>query len=492
MALGAILWQHYAAQRWQNLLDGTAICFQRVEQSYTARMLGHQGGAYLQHAFLKRTQACWTDLIAASGSLGQEIVPPSYQGLLQNLAGDVHAFQEKLQSNGDGTFIRQEIHQKFHKLDVLKNELSDTLAAHLAQTTKWWYASWFVLVVAGGLFLHGLGYRWWERRKEQKIWQKLELDAEEELKNGFPWPVLKIDRLVQQVLQVLPLPRLRNLWQQFFAAWAAGKIDVRQCTAPRIALPAPDLDRYEALPAANQFEGNIAINEQVKQLTAALPDIADRAALYPPLRPWPRKTIPETFADQGIRLTDGAEQEAMNQPNNNLVNIHELLLKMLGKLTPRFFGQGVRLKFAEMAEGFYQGSAEEVAQFLYSVLDYALAACADVDLTHKILEIASEELAVPPSVRVRFAGLNLKFKLPSVLNSTSSAYDAGTKAMLIFEAIGRDLGLTVTWAFATHTTLQITFPAVADLGGEVSSGTAKRLSRMVRGKKKDVLAQLDV
>ncbi|MBP5296299.1 MAG: hypothetical protein J6Y94_03090, partial [Bacteriovoracaceae bacterium] len=251
-ATGVLHWQHHAAQYWQNLLDGTAICFQRVEQTYTARMLGNRGATYLKAPFLQRTQACWTDLMAAMGALEKDVASQSYQGLMQTLAKDGHWFLERIQNNSESTLLRQDLHQRFHKLDVLKNDLVDALAAQAQRNQIFWYVAWAAIFGSSFFLARGVYRTYRALRRQRQLWQGIDLDAAEELKSGAPWPVLKIERLMHQVLNALPLGKLEQLWSSFFADWAAGKVDLRQCTAARLALPPAQLDWYEALPAANE------------------------------------------------------------------------------------------------------------------------------------------------------------------------------------------------------------------------------------------------
>ena len=171
-------------------------------------------------------------------------------------------------------------------------------------------------------------------RQQRQLWQGIEGDAAEELKHGAPWPVLKIERLMHQVLKALPLAQLEQLWSSFFADWAAGKVDVRQCTATRLALPPASLDWYEKLPAANRAESKMALSPQVQELTATLPDIADVTPPFPPLQPLPIQAIGETLAAQGVvienhydnTLDDQQNETAMNDTLPTLVDLHDLIL----------------------------------------------------------------------------------------------------------------------------------------------------------------------
>jgi len=433
--------------------------------------------------------------MAAMGALEKDVDAQSHLGLMQTLANDGHWFLERVQNNSDSALLRKDLHQRFHKLDVLKNDLTDALATQARRNQIYWYVAWAVIVASSFVLARRLLGVYRDLRRQRRLWQGIELDAAEELKNGAPWPVLKIERLMHQVLKALPLTRLEQLWSGFFADWAAGKVDLRQCTAARLALPAAQLDWYETLPAANQAEKEIKISPQALQLTAALPDIADRAAPLPPLQPLPAQAIGETLAAQGIWVennfddqSDNLQNEsAMNENTPTLVDLHDLILKMLGRLTPRFFAQGVRLKFASMAQGFYLGPQEDVAQFLYSVLDYALAVCADVDLAHKVLTVDSRLEEVSPAVKVASPGMILRLNLPSVLHPGSPEYQGGQKAAEILAALGKTLDINITWAFSETTTMEITFPPVLEQDAKLP---AKRLSRMVRGKKKDLQTTL--
>ena len=439
--------------------------------------------------------------MAAMGALEKEVQAQSYQGLMQTLASDGHWFLERTQNLSESSLLRQDLHQRFHKLDSLKNDLTDALAAQAQRNQLYWYMAWLA-IFGSAFFLARNIYRTYRAlRQQNKLWQGIELDAAEELKNGTPWPVLKIERLMHQVLKALPLAKLEQLWSSFFADWAAGKVDLRQCTAARLALPPASLDWYESLPAANQAEGQGKISPTARQLTAALPSIEDVAAPLPPLQPLPAQAIGATLAAQGVFIENNLAEEdedyaqdaqnelAMNGHQPTLVDLHDLILKMLGRLTPRFFAQGVRLKFASMAQGFYWGNKEEAAQFLYSVFDYALAVCADVDLAHKVLKVESALENEPVTVKVASPGMILKLDLPSVLHPGSPEYAEGQKAAQILAAVGTSLGIDVTWSYTETTTLRLNFPPVVDPAAHLAR---KRLARLVKGKKKDVQASLAV
>jgi hypothetical protein len=121
------------------LLDGVGTCFQRVSQSYTARVIGDRASGYLEAPFLASTEECFTEAVdQADKRLGKNA--PDIKNKLNALAQDVHWYQERLNAQVVGgpagtpeSVMVANLGTRFQRLEVRKDELAAELEGFRSQ-----------------------------------------------------------------------------------------------------------------------------------------------------------------------------------------------------------------------------------------------------------------------------------------------------------------------------------------------------------------------
>lgn len=117
------------------LSDGVGICFTRVAQTYTAKLLGSES-VYLNQRFLGDTQECFADAVMeAEEKFGQDLI--SVNSKLNTLASDVYWFHERVNSKGSkfvaGRASNVRVGARFEKMEELRDDIIEGIGKHRQQ-----------------------------------------------------------------------------------------------------------------------------------------------------------------------------------------------------------------------------------------------------------------------------------------------------------------------------------------------------------------------
>ena len=112
------------------LEGGVQTCFNRVNQSYTARMLGDKYSPYLEAAFTNVTEECMADVIAAyEDNLAEHIDKVGKK--LNGLANDVHWFHTKVLKSESKALVAgvsiNEFGPRFQRIEQGKSSVLESL-----------------------------------------------------------------------------------------------------------------------------------------------------------------------------------------------------------------------------------------------------------------------------------------------------------------------------------------------------------------------------
>ena len=109
--------------------DGFQVCSTRVNQSYTAAMIG-SGSTYLSRSFFEGTEECFGEAI----SLAEEKYESQFRNFskkLNYLASEVHWLHKSLSKTDEPSALAEgssDNNQRFAKIEQLKNQLTDELS----------------------------------------------------------------------------------------------------------------------------------------------------------------------------------------------------------------------------------------------------------------------------------------------------------------------------------------------------------------------------
>lgn len=135
LVLGGLIYTSYSIQESSNKLkkvtnleSGIQTCFTRVNQSYTANILGDSAAAYLTQNFQNLTEECFAEgILSVENGLKNDL--PNVAKLLSNLASNVHWFHEdvlapvnSLAKNGEG----RDVGSRFEKIETTKDQILES------------------------------------------------------------------------------------------------------------------------------------------------------------------------------------------------------------------------------------------------------------------------------------------------------------------------------------------------------------------------------
>lgn len=128
MTIGSF-WHHQMNQskldRLNVLSQGTATCFNRVSQTFTAFMIKDAGSQYLSNSFMGLSNECLKETVAASAPFRNEI-EKGFETLNQ-LVSEVHWFHEKIAKVTSVSTPINQITERFGKMELLKTSIADNV-----------------------------------------------------------------------------------------------------------------------------------------------------------------------------------------------------------------------------------------------------------------------------------------------------------------------------------------------------------------------------
>jgi hypothetical protein len=334
------------------LKDGVQTCFDRVGQSFTAKMLGQQWSKYLKATFMKTTEECLGEVMASAEQKQKSIWSSLSTQRLNTLSANAHWFHEKLNvSTLSGSTMLSEINNRFTQLETLKNQILDDFDGAHKKAVRFWP------VILGCFYLMILAIPWWifrgmlaERRRRMRL-NALDQEARHELQKGTPWSLLKVEKLVRRGLEENELEGLGSLFSNFFMDLVDGKI--------RISPPHEDL-------ANLPFKGKEKTQETYSDITFVHAESS--ADIDPP--PLPIRAAPMIQETPSLSTLTG-------------IPLHKLLHQVLDMHSAKFFSLGVKLNFTDQEEVFIAGDREAVEQLIFQAMDAAINAVSE-DQDHSL------------------------------------------------------------------------------------------------------------
>lgn len=127
-------------KRLTNFESGIQTCFTRVNQTYTANLLGDAGSNYLTQNFQNLTEECLAEgILTVENSFSKELSGAAKQ--LSNLASNVHWFHEDiLAPNGAKSMAAnaegRDVGSRFEKIETTKDEILESTSAFKTEITN--------------------------------------------------------------------------------------------------------------------------------------------------------------------------------------------------------------------------------------------------------------------------------------------------------------------------------------------------------------------
>ena len=316
-------------KRLTNFENGIQTCFTRVNQTYTANLLGDTASTYLTQNFQNLTEECLAEGILTVENSFQS----NYAGtakLLSNLASNVHWFHEDiLAPNGArnlaGKGQARDVGSRFEKIETRKDEILDLTDAYKAQITQsqnlqknFFYVSATLLVI-----LMFAEYMSITRRRFSN--GSREREAQDELLNNGGATSVKVGEIIRIALEQNNLVNCSKLFAN-----------------------------YHALNILEKGKNRMSLESLIAPLGVNTNKVAFN--------------IEKMWEDDSIAI-DVDASPALKLNNMNLENISSIIIDLLAE---KLFSQGVQLdvNISESLE--IRARHEELEQALYHLFAYAI------------------------------------------------------------------------------------------------------------------------
>ncbi len=204
-------------KRLSNFESGIQTCFSRVNQTYTANILGDSASTYLTQNFQNLTEECLAEgILTVESSFAKELNTAAKQ--LSNLASNVHWFHEDILApaalqNKEG----RDVGARFEKIETTKDEILESsekykteITNSLNQQKNFFYVSATLLVILMLAEYMGLTRRRLSNNAREK-------EAQAELLDNGGATSVKVGEIVRVALEQNGLVNCSKLFANFHA-----------------------------------------------------------------------------------------------------------------------------------------------------------------------------------------------------------------------------------------------------------------------------------
>jgi hypothetical protein len=315
--------------------EGVQTCYQRVHQSYTARVLGDLSAPYLEKSFLTSTGDCLADTMSFYEANLEGFLTGGVTLLnkVNSLTDEFHSKLGGLEGNPENIVVSV-LGRRFEKLEIKKDEFLEKLEAVSGKamasysSLKW---SFFLLIGLVSFFFIGELWNTWNLSQENA---ELESQAEDMLQDPSI-TASRVDALITEALELNGLPK------------AALLVNGIARTVENTTNELKDDILGAAVPVISKNKE--AINAQLDAI-------------------WNQ-------SEQGIQpgLPTGAPPVSTNEPDS--VSLDDILSSTLELLSSRFVTSAITVDMNISEELKVYGEEEEIQQIIYLLLNQNIRSC---------------------------------------------------------------------------------------------------------------------
>jgi hypothetical protein len=205
----------------QNLMhEGIQTCFTRVHQTFTARMLGSGAGEYLTKSFLETTSRCFSEVVQLADAQFTKTIN-ELPRITNTLAGEVHLFQERINSNAsaftqgqDQRLFLNQLATRFENLERLRNDslqMLDQRGHKLNDILSTIRGAFFVIAFCLVVFLV---FEFFILRKEAALTADIEREAQDILEKN-EMSTLRVQEVIRRALEHKNYVYCESLFTQY-------------------------------------------------------------------------------------------------------------------------------------------------------------------------------------------------------------------------------------------------------------------------------------
>lgn len=431
--------------------EGVQTCYQRIHQSYTARVLGDTSAPYLEKSFLSSTQDCLADTTAYfEQHLGSFLT--GGVTLLNDVNELTHAFHEKLsglEGNPENVVVSV-LGRRFERVETKKDEFLEKLEAVSSKamasysSLKW---SFFLLIGLVSFFFMGELWNNWSLATSN---EELEGEANRLLHDPTA-DSEKVGTLLTEALENNGLPQcalLVNGTARQAAAAAKSKKTEEVTTEDLIGRPVP------------------VYGKSKEEVEAQIDAIWDESITANP------------------GLPTGAPIPAVPS-----VSLNESLGNTLELLSSRFVTSAVTLD-TNVPNGMRaNGTEEEIQQIIYLLLNQSLSSCELGDRESHI-SINGKSLGSTTFLTIFDSGAGFSKEFMEFNKGLTKDCPNDCKDLLVVKEFAKDLKADLSFENLMGSTGDVVGAKIQIALRSPAKEEGKRLVSLKKGKKKDLEASL--
>lgn len=449
------------SNRLSTLNTGMQTCFTRVQQSFTARMLGDLQGQYLSTDFSQNTERCFGE---ASRIISEEFSDKldATARTLNSLSKDVHWFHERISPESDafaksasGVMISN-IGGRFEKLENTFNQINDQISSLQKKTSHALQSFYSAIAVIGASILMLFA---WELR-ELKLKRKENDLLEEEAKNLLEksdMSAMKVKDILKRGFENNDLYHCSDLFSQFH--FYKTQVGSEVIFAKNEASKTPIVSKDEADRIWNMADSD-----------------ASHLVVYDDMFAGQIDTIKKKF-DQAPK---GTVSTHLDEVVSNIVDHH----------AQKFFTKGFQVELNVDENTFVYSRAEDLNQIIYSAINFMTSGHTTS------LALNSRKLGNAIIFEIEVTGQGFEDHLIKKQIGFMQSYDdlptelkickelcQDVSAKMSYDNLYDDVGNTVGRLF------RLTFreaPAV-----EVSAASPKKVIQVTKGNKREILNRIN-
>jgi hypothetical protein len=319
-----------------NFESGMHTCFSRVNQTYTAKMLGDTTSTYLTQNFQNLTEECFAEgILNVEESFKSELAQVAKK--LSTLASNVHWFHEDILSPGATHAIAnsesRDVGARFEKIESTKDEILDgseqyknELSSSLNKEKTFFYVSAVFLVLV-------MFSEYMATTRKRLSNQSRELEAQAELLDNGGAVSVKVGEIIRNALEQNDLINCSKLFANYHAEQSLDK-----------SIKSKNKLSLEGLitPIGNQ--SSVVVNEKIDRI----------------------------WNDDSIGLSaDKNFDNQISDKNFEDLNLEQMSSCAVDLLAEKLFSQGIKLDLNIPENLMVKARTEEMEQILYHLINYA-------------------------------------------------------------------------------------------------------------------------
>ncbi len=226
-------------QRLAVLEDGMGTCFQRVAQTFTAKMIGEDRSVYLDKGFTQASEECFGEAASVANQVSVTTIATKAAAIVNKLANEVSFFHAKIHGTDESFAKNNDVVQsshlntRFQGLEAIREEALSDVAGAKAQARSGVLRSKIAFYLFAFFCPFAFVMLWWNAREQSRTNQEVEVEALSSLESGRA-TLNATKTLIDRVLANNDLPKTKDLFDRTYALLSLegkGGLKVKTITA---------------------------------------------------------------------------------------------------------------------------------------------------------------------------------------------------------------------------------------------------------------------